>query len=152
MIFQIYDGRSEFYQWDVDRKLKVLDNSVNEVHFCNRTDDCSLVCEVYEEDGERLVNVPNILLQTAWPIKAYAYCDNCYTKQCATFKVNARTKPTDYVYTETEVAQWDAVLERMDEVEEVVNKLNGREPVLFGDGILLFSFTPSLDEDGTLYL
>lgn len=99
-MFKIYDGREEFYQWDLNQKLIVSDASINEVHFCNRTDECSLVCEVYEEDGARLVDVPNILFQATWDIRAYAYCtDHTLTEK--RFKVKARTRPADYVYTET---------------------------------------------------
>ena len=102
-MFKIYDGRTDFYQWDLDRKLIVSDPTINEVHFCNKTGDCSLVVEVYEEDGLRLANVPNILLQTDWPIRVYGFCGDCYTKISATFKIIARTRPADYIYTETDV-------------------------------------------------
>lgn len=118
MSFYLEDGRTAFYQWDIDRKLIVSDPTVTEVHFCNKTDDCSLVCEVYEEDGARLVNVPNILLQEVWSIRAYAYCNNCYTKQSAIFKVNARSKPADYVYTETEVKRWESLEARVTNLEQ----------------------------------
>lgn len=100
-MFKIYDGREKFYQWDSDRKLIVDDASINEVHFCNKTDDCSLVCETYELDGHVVVDVPNILLQDNWRINVYAF-DKKYTKYSAIFEVEKRTKPDDYVYTETE--------------------------------------------------
>ena len=115
-MFKIYDGRTEFYQWDLDQKLIVSDPTITEVHFCNQTEACSLVCEVYEEDGQHLVNVPNILLQDNWPIRAYAHCD-CFTKASTTFEIIARTKPADYVYTETEVKTWE-------ELNEKIEKLN----------------------------
>ena len=101
-MFKILDGRDKFYQWDLHRQLIVNDNGITQVHFCNRTDDCSLVCEVYEEEGLRVVDVPNILLQTDWRINVYAY-DGDYTKHSACFEVVKRTKPADYVYTETDV-------------------------------------------------
>ena len=116
-MFTIYDGREQFYQWDLDRKLIVQDSSITQVHFCNRTDDCSLVCEVYEQEGKRLVNVPNILLQTDWRIRAYGY-DSNYTKYCNTFDVAPRSKPADYVYTETEVFTYNSLLERVEALEE----------------------------------
>ena len=116
-MFKIYDGRDTFYQWDLNRKLIIDDNSINQVHFCNKTDDCSLVCDVYEEDGKRLVDVPNILLQEDWRINVYAY-DKEYTKHCKKFDVVARTKPDGYVYTETEVKTWDALEERVAYLEE----------------------------------
>lgn len=116
-MFKIYDGRTDFYQWDIDRKLIIEDSSINQVHFCNRTDSCSLVCEVYEENGQRLVNVPNVLLQTDWRINVYGY-DKNYTKHCAVFDVVKRSKPADYVYTETEVKTYTELEERIDKIEE----------------------------------
>lgn len=131
-MFKIYDGRSEMYQWDLDRKIVVSDPTINEVHFCNKTSDCSLVVEVEEvtifadnkETKIRTANVPNILLQTSWPIHVYAYCGDCYTKASATFKVIARTKPDDYVYTETEVKRWEALEERVDEKLALIDALD----------------------------
>lgn len=122
-MFKIYDGRIEFFQWDLDRKLIISDPTITEVHFCNKTDDCSLVVEVYEEGGQRLANVPNILLQDSWDIRVYGYCGNCYTKQMARFKVVGRTKPADYVYTETEVKNWEAIEERCEEVLELAESI-----------------------------
>lgn len=107
-MFSIYDGRSEFYQWDIDRKIIVNDKTINQVHFCNRTDDCSLVCEVYELDGLRVADVPNILLQNDWRINVYGYDVN-YTKHSQCFKVKTRTKPASYAYTETEIKTWERV-------------------------------------------
>lgn len=105
MIFKIYDGRTEFYQWDLDRKIIVSDPTIDEVHFCNKTGDCALVVEVYEEDGLRLANVPNIALQSDLPIYVYGYCGGSYTKNCASFKVRTRNRPADYIYTETIVKE-----------------------------------------------
>ena len=116
-MFKIYDGREHFYQWDIDRQLIVEDPSITEVHFCNRTDSCSLVCETYVEDGLTLVNVPNILLQTDWRIHVYAY-DGKHTKHDICIDVKSRTKPADYIYTETEVLNYNTLLERIEAVDE----------------------------------
>ncbi len=102
-MFKIYDGRYDFWQWDIDRKIVIADKTIDKVHFCNKTSDCSLVVEVYEENGLRLANVPNILLQDNKTIWVYGYCGGCYTKNSASFNVKKRTKPADYIYTETEV-------------------------------------------------
>ena len=112
-MFKILDGREQFYQWDINRKLLVQDASITEVHFCNRTEECSLVVEVV--DG--VANVPNILLQDSWKIKVFGY-DGEATKHSATFGVIARSKPADYVYTETEVKRWEEYGERIAALEE----------------------------------
>lgn len=116
-MFKIYDGRSQFYQWDIDRKLIVEDAAITQVHFCNRTDDCSLVCETYMEDGLNIVNVPNVLLQEDWRINVYAY-DSNYTKFAETFDVVRRSKPESYVYTETETLNYNTLLDKMTGIEE----------------------------------
>lgn len=116
-MFKIYDGRSQFYQWDLDRKLIVEDKSINQVHFCNRTGECSLVREVYDAEGLRLVDVPNVLLQTDWRINVYGYDVN-YTKHNDCFEVIKRSKPDDYVYTEEEVNHWEDLEARVDEIEK----------------------------------
>lgn len=115
-MFSILDGRAEFFQWDIDRKLIVNDSSIKEVHFCNKTEECSLVVATYTEDGVTLANVPNILLQTDWKIRVYGYTGD-FTKYEQSFKVNKRSKPSDYVYTETEVLNYDALLERVEALE-----------------------------------
>lgn len=131
-MFKIYDGRNKFYQWDLDRKLIVADAEITQVHFCNRTEDCSLVCETYIEDGLNIVNVPNVLLQEDWRINVYAY-DRNYTKFSETFDVVRRSKPESYVYTETEVLNFNVLLEKMDAIEEniaeVVNDYLEENPV-----------------------
>ena len=146
-MIKIFDGRNEFYQWDLNRKLIVSDLTVTELHFCNKTDDCSLVVEVKEIEvfahGAsaviRTADVPNILLQTDWPIHVYAYCGDCYTKESATFKVNKRTKPADYVYTETEILQYSTVIERVDKLEnnigEEIEKYMEEHPIEIPDNI-----------------
>lgn len=120
-MFKIYDGRDYFYQWDLNRKLIVNDDSIKEVHFCNRTEDCSLVSEVYTENGINLVNVPNILLQKCFCVYVYGY-DGESTKYSANFNVLSRSKPADYVYTETEVKTWAAMEQTIADLEKSLSK------------------------------
>ena len=116
-MFKIQDGRSSFYQWDLNRHLIVEDESIEQVHYCNRTGEYSLVCPVFEQEGVRLAAVPNILLQSDWDINVYGY-DKEYTKHSVLFRVIARTKPEDYVYTEEELKVWDELLQRVIYLEE----------------------------------
>lgn len=137
-MFRIYDGREFFWQWDTNQRLIVGDQVCCEVHFCNKTGDCSLVCKVYVEDGLRLVNVPNALLQTDRSITAFAYVrgeNGAYTRTAKIFIVRSRTKPSDYVYTETEVLSYKALDKRVTALEEnnedeqrFVKSVNGQTP------------------------
>lgn len=109
-MFKILNGREHFYQWDLNQKLLVEDTTVNEVHFCTRACSEALVVEVKEEAGARVAEVPNILLQKAFDLKAYAYTGEDYTKVCETFEVVGRTKPSEYIYTETDVKKYEDLM------------------------------------------
>lgn len=117
MIFKIADGRECFYQWDIDRQIIVSDPTIKEVHFCNRTDVCSLVVEVV--DG--VANVPNKLLQSGFDVRVFGY-DGKATMHEATFTVKARTQPTDYVYTEVEIKRYSDLEKRIDEMEALTGE------------------------------
>ena len=136
-MFEILNGREHFFQWDLEQKIIVNDATINEVHFSNKTDECSLVCVVEEYEGKRVANVPNILLQTDWAIHVYAYCAN-YTKVEEVFKVIPRSKPADYVYTETEVKTWDELEQKIEQAlsdarfEEAINKYLKENPIEAG--------------------
>lgn len=92
---------------------------MKEVHFCNRTGECSLVRDVYEVNGLYVADVPNLLLQDNWDIKVYGF-DSSYTKHSTVFNVVARTRPESYVYTETEQLRWEQLEERINDIEENV--------------------------------
>lgn len=136
MTFKIVDGREHFYQWDLNRQIIVDDPAIKEVHFCNRNDDCSLVVEV--ENG--IANVPNILLQKSFSIRVFAY-DGHATLFDRVFEVKARTRPSDYVYTETEVKRLEDVEEKL--FKEIDERLKEVEDGLITDG---FATTEYVDE------
>lgn len=121
-MFHIYDGRQKFYQWDTDRKLIVNDKTITQVHFANCLCTDARKCETYTEDGLLLVDVPNELLTEYLDINVYAY-DSGATKHSATFEVERRTKPTDYVYTPEEVKTWEELSERVAGVEDATISL-----------------------------
>lgn len=116
-MFKIYDGRKEFYQWDLDRKLIVEDKTISEVHFCNRMGAVSVIRYVYEVNGMYLVDVPNILLQDSFRMNVYGY-DKNYTKHSKNFNVVARTRPENYVFTDEEVNSWKELDERINNIEK----------------------------------
>lgn len=127
-MFLLEDGRKHLYQWDLNRRIQVEDPTIAEVHFCNRTDDCALVVETYTDDtydGKTYADIPNIILQQPWDIRAYAYCTDGYTKIEEVFEVKARTRPTDYVYTETEVYTIEEHLARAIDEAKANGEFNG---------------------------
>lgn len=112
-MFKIEDGRDRFYQWDLNRKLIVEDNTIPQVHFSNAIGDTAYV--VNAVDG--VAPVPNILLQQDCPLLVYGY-DGEATKHTATFEVVGRNKPEDYIYSEEEIKNYDALEKRIEELEK----------------------------------
>ena len=123
------NGSRFFYQWDVNQRLIVENRNVTEVHFSNAVSSNALVCDVYEDGGKWFVDVPNILLQQHWTLKVFGCCADC-VREFTTYIINAREKPADYVYTETEVRRYAALEDRIKELEKngtgAVASVNGK--------------------------
>lgn len=109
-IFKIYDGRTNFWQWDTKQKLIVLDDRITEVRFSNRNMEHSKRRPVYtDNDGVRICNVPDLLLQLPKNLIAYACIKqddgSCSTVKAVKFAVYRQPIPTDYI------CEQDAVVE-----------------------------------------
>ena len=109
-IFKIFDGRTNFWQWDTKQKLIVLDDRITEVRFSNRNMEHSKRRIVYtNNDGVRVCNVPDLLLQLPKNLIAYACIKNsdgsCSTVKAIKFAVVRQPIPADYV------CEQDAVVE-----------------------------------------
>ena len=100
-IFKIYDGRTNFWQWDTKQKLIVLDENITEVHFSNRNMTHSIPRNVYEKDGLRVCNVPDDLLKIPRNLIAHAYANGATVKSVK-FAVVQRPMPSDYVSDQSE--------------------------------------------------
>lgn len=151
-LFSIYDGRASFWQWDVNQKFVVSDSTYDEIHFSNGTTEGALVCKPYIQDGICMVNVPNILLQTATPLRAFVYIKDksgYRTTHTEAFTVIARPKPSDYIYTETETLTVEqAVQDALQDAKES-GDFKG-DPGPKGDpGVVKFVVVPELPETDT---
>lgn len=104
-VFTVCGENPALWQWDLNRRIAVEHPACHQVHFCSENGENALVCQVYQENESFFVDIPNVLLQTDDPLKVYAFVtdsDGKRTAICETFVVNARPKPQDYIYTETE--------------------------------------------------
>lgn len=135
MSLKILGPRPYFWQWDTGQKLVVGNRECGEVHFDNGTTDHALVVQIKTDpDGNRVADVPNILLQAAKPLKCYLFQETesgAMTSTLYTFQVLPRAKPEDYVYTETEVLRYAELADRLDllnaEVEDLRKDLEDIE-------------------------
>ena len=136
-MFSIFNGRTSFYQWDVDQKLIInCDIPDYQVHFKNTSDEVCYTLAPYEMDGKTVVNVPNLLLQNSTPIIVWCYVldkNGNYTIKSKTFAVIERQKPSDYVYTETEVLSFNSKLDKNVGAENA-----GKALIVDNDGNITF--------------
>lgn len=101
-IFKIYDGRTNFWQWDTKQKLIVLDENITQVHFSNRNMTHSIKRETYvDKNGVRVCNVPDDLLKLPRNLVAYACVDGATVKSVK-FAVVKRPMPSDYISDQSE--------------------------------------------------
>ena len=122
-IFKIYDGRTNFWQWDTKQKLIVLDERITEVRFSNRDMEHSKRRPVYaDKDGVRICNVPDLLLQLPKNLIAYACIKNddgtSSTVKAVKFAVNRQPIPTDYVCEQDVVIE--GILTRLELLESLL--------------------------------
>jgi chemotaxis protein histidine kinase CheA len=127
-MMKIYDGREFFYQWDLSQKITSDAFEVGDkIHFFNIRQTNALVVSAYELDGKVVADVPNILLQTAIPIKVWKYVhgeNSAQTVMEDTFKVEQRAQPYDYFYTETELYELRKEIEDTNaEAKDAVSQL-----------------------------
>lgn len=133
-IFKIFDGRTNFWQWDTKQKLIVLDNTITEVRFSNRNMEHSKRRPVYtNSEGLRICNVPDILLQLPKNLIAYACVKEedgtCRTVKAVKFAVYRQPIPTDYI------CEQDAVIEdilmRIELLENLLKDVeNGKKELI----------------------
>ena len=111
-IFKIHDGRTNFWQWDTKQKLIVLDDRITEVRFSNRNMEHSKRRPVYtDNNGVRICNVPDVLLQLPKNLIAYACIKKddgtCSTVKAVKFAVLQQPIPSNYI------CEQDAVVENI---------------------------------------
>ncbi|MGN1027790.1 MAG: Ig-like domain-containing protein [Faecousia sp.] len=120
-IIELLDGR--LYQWDTGRRVALhplTGQTADEVHFSNNGKD-ALVVKPALEGSVLVASIPNILLQEAKNVAAYAVMVSD-TGERTTYGRNLpvfpRAKPADYAYTETELADYKALEARVAALEK----------------------------------
>lgn len=104
----------QIWQWDTDLTVEV--DSLCEVHFAAVGSSEALVVESKEIEGKYLAAIPNILLQECKDIFIYVMRDDD-TQESKRVSIIARAKPDDYVYTETEIKNYEDFEERLSALE-----------------------------------
>ncbi len=147
---KIYGSRDSFYQWDVNQRItstKIKEG--DEVHFANDRSGEAFVVKAYKHNHVVVADVPNILLQQTNKILVYRYVTDGaseHTVNEKVFDVLARPKPSDYIYTETEILSYETLDERITKLE----KNGGSGGGSGGSGSGGATFTPHVSPEGVL--
>lgn len=169
---------TRLYQWEVGRQLQIiplLNHTVACVHFSNPGDLEALVVKPKELNGMIVADVPNILLQNGKNIIVHTVdvsATHVETLTDCELYVRRRAKPSNYVYTEVEILNYETLKKRIEEIEEngvseeqiasAVEKYLDEHPVDSGvdfetdhtlkleKGILSVNTTNDMEQDNTL--
>lgn len=150
-MIKLADGRGHLYQWDTGRQVEC---EAKQVHFSNHHYGISIDVDV--KNGK--ATIPNQLLTSAIPLKAWAWVKDDggeYTKEEQIFLVIKRNKPSDYVYTPTEIKTWQDLQNQIGDLnglktehkDNLVNAINDAAES-GGAGDFIIKMTVARDDDG----
>jgi hypothetical protein len=132
----------KLWQWDLNRKVIVDSNSnivISELHFVDYKSSCTLKVIPKLVNGVLIGDIPNVLLQQTRDIVIYGVRINDdveHTEYSVRFPVEPRQKPSDYIYTETEIKSYETLEKRIKALEST--STNGSTtPVKIGEAVLL---------------
>ena len=118
----IADQRTHFWQWDTKRRLIVTGLVEGaQIHFHREGMEQPFTLLVYADGSDLVCDVPDELLQEAKTFAAYTYVTDAYgslTRTSKTFVVEERPKPSNYIYTPTEIRTWEQLDERITELDK----------------------------------
>ena len=151
-MIKLADGRGSLYQWDTGRQVEC---DAEQVHFSNHHYGTSIDVDV--QNGK--ATIPNQLLTSAMPIKAWAWVKDSngeYTKEEQIFIVAKRNKPSDYVYTPTEIKTWQDLQNQIGDLnnlttthkDNLVNAINDAAGSGGGTSDFIIKMTVEGNDDG----
>lgn len=143
--FKLSNGMRTFFQWDAGQKIIFENPQCTYIHFENKEiSEKAYVKDIYlNEDGESVVDIPDIFLQYPPGFLIYGYVveedgHERYTKEFGSISVIERAKPDDYVFTPED----QKTLEDFE--KELNKKVTSPEVGKVGDVLVV----KSVDENG----
>lgn len=117
-IFQIYDGRDKFWQWDKGQKIIVNKEDITELHLSNKVMSKALRADVYREQGQYVCDIPDEILEMPHDLVVHACIvgeDFSKTVYCSKLPVVTKPMPTDWIDdSELLPSDWFATIKYVD--------------------------------------
>ena len=149
MYFKIKNERTKFYQWDRNQKIIVENDGITELHFTVSGHDKAYCMPVYEEDGMRVCDIPNVILETHGNLTVYAWIDE-YTRTHYVYRIIERKMPSDFVPS-SDIEKWSELEGRIvdlekngvseEQIAEVVKKYLKENPIESGSSATISEVT-----------
>lgn len=115
------DRNGVLYQWDIGQRLRLIGVEAGcRVDFIGGSGE-PLCVDAYADGDGVFADVPNILLQYAGWVKVLVYVTDAATGETVsekTLPVLARKKPSEYVYSETEIKTWEDLRKQISSLEK----------------------------------
>lgn len=139
--------QEKIYQWSID--VPVYVDFASQVQFAQVGSSETMNVEPQASGEVFVATIPNVLLQEAKDIFIYQ------GEESERVSIIYRAKPDDYVYTETEVKDYDDLAARLDELQEQVDSIDVDPyelPIATSDSLggIKVGENLTIAEDGTL--
>lgn len=120
-----FGEKDRLWRWDTNRQIRIIPETgatIDEIRFSNIFSETPLKVEPKtNEHGDIVADIPNILLQDIFPIDVQVimfFNNGKQTIYNTSYKVENRKKPPEYVYTETEIKNYDDLEKRITDLEK----------------------------------
>lgn len=124
-MIKLENNKSALYQWDLNMRVILTNIPVGvEVQYSNTNDNMDEyggTAVSYSENGYVYADIPNKTLQISGIVLVYIYIqdnDKSWTEFKTEIIVLPRKKPTNYVYTETEIKTFESLEKRIENLEK----------------------------------
>lgn len=123
--------KEKIYQWETE--VEIATDYPSLLAFACAAYGEVLEVETQEQNGKYVGNIPNILLQKPNNITVYAVDGSEKVRDVKLISVIYRAKPSDYVYTETEIKDYDTLAAQIEDIQEQIESIDVELPIASTD-------------------
>lgn len=123
--------KEKIYQWETE--VEIATDYPSLLTFACAAYGELLEVETQEQNGKYVGCIPNILLQKPNNITVYAVDGSEKVRDVKLISVIYRAKPSDYVYTETEIKDYDTLAAQIEDIQEQIENIDVELPIASTD-------------------
>lgn len=142
--------KEKIYQWETE--VEIATDYPSLLAFACAAYGELLEVETQKQNGKYVGYIPNILLQKPNNITVYAVDGSEKVRDVKLISVIYRAKPSDYVYTETEIKDYDTLAAQIEDIQEQIESIDVELPIASTDtlGGIKVGTNLTITSDGVL--